>query len=124
MLLRLRMAKGNLISGIVGAAGVAGGDMSGRSAAAYVGNIINMKYGRQDELESDRWGIELMILAGYDPHRLLDVMEVLRATGGGTPEFLSSHPSSDTRIEAIKQVIQEKRAKIEDSQNRRILNIE
>ena len=119
------MAKGNLISGIVGAAGVAGGDRTGQSAAAYVGNIINMKYGRKDELESDEWGIELMLLAGYDPHRLIDVMEVLRETSrGGTPEFLSSHPSSETRIEAIKQIIQRKRAEIEEAQNRRILNIE
>lgn len=119
-----RMAKGNLISGIVGAAGVAGGDMSGRSAAAYVGNIINMKYGRGDELESDEWGIELMMLADYDPNYLLDVMEVLRRTGGAGPEFLSTHPSSDTRIEAIKKIIEKNRIKIEQNQNRRILNIE
>ena len=120
-----RMAKGNLISGIVGAAGVAGGDMSGRSAAAYVGNLVNMKYGRGDELESDRWGIELMLLANYDPHYLLDVMEVLKTSGGGgTPEFLSTHPSSETRIEEIKKIIKRKQLQVEETQNRRILNIE
>ena len=119
-----RMAKGNLISGIVGAAGVAGGDMSGRSMASYVGNLVNMKYGRGDELESDEWGLELMMLANYDPSYLLDVMEVLKRSGGGTPEFLSTHPSSETRVEKIKEYIVQNRGRIEDQQNRRILNIE
>ena len=120
-----RLAKGNLISGIVGAAGVAGGDMSGRSAASYVGNLINMKYGRGDELEADKWGIELMMLSNYDPHYLLDVMEVLKKSGGaGTPEFLSTHPSSETRIEEIKRIIQQKQSEIGQIQNRQILNIE
>jgi len=120
-----RLAKGNLISGIVGAAGVAGGDRSGRSAAAYVGNLVNMKYGRGDELESDQWGIELMLLADYDPNYLLDVMEVLkRSGGGGTPEFLSTHPSSETRIEEIKRIIAEKQGQIQQVRNQQILNIE
>lgn len=119
-----RMAKGNLISGIVGAAGVAGGDMSGRNAASYVGNLINMKYGRGDELESDKWGLELMMLANYHPKYLLDVMEVLKRTGGGTPEFLSTHPSSETRIQKIEEYIRDNRDRIEAKQNRRILNIE
>lgn len=119
-----RMAKGNLISGIVGAAGVAGGDRSGRSAAAYVGNLVNMKYGRGDELESDKWGIELMLLSNYEPHYLLDVMEVLKSAGGGTPEFLSTHPSSETRIQEIKKIIKQKQVEIQENRNRRILNIE
>ena len=118
------MAKGNLISGIVGAAGVAGGDMSGRSMASYVGNLVNMKYGRGDELESDKWGLELMMLANYDPSYLLDVMEVLMRAGGGTPEFLSTHPSSETRIEKIREYIAQNQGRIADRQNRRILDIE
>lgn len=104
-----RMAKGNLIQGIVGAAGVAGGSMDSSRAAAYVGNIINMKYGREDELESDRWGLMLMMLAGYSPEHLLEVMNVLERTsgGGGTPEFMSTHPRPANRREYIKQIIAE-----------------
>ena len=121
-----QMAKGNLIQGIVGAAGVGGGGRGGSQAAAYVGNLINLKYGRNDELESDRWGIETMILAGYHPRHLLDVMEVLKASGsGGTPEFMSSHPSSETRIAKIKELIQERQVLVdqmlEDNQRRNIL---
>lgn len=120
-----RLAKGNLISGIVGAAGVAGGDRTGRSAAAYVGNLVNMKYGRNDEHESDKWGVELMMLSGYEPEYLLDVMEVLkRAGGGGTPEFLSTHPSSDSRIAEIQKLIEQRRTNLRAPQNSPNLNIE
>ena len=120
-----RMAKGNLISGIVGAAGVAGGDMSSRNVAAYVGNLASMKYGREDELESDLWGIDLMILSGYHPSYLLDVMEVLKASkgGAGPPEFLSTHPSSETRIARIKEIIKQKQQKIDQMQSQAILDL-
>ncbi len=105
-----RMAKGGLIQGVVGAAGVAGGGYQTANAAAYVGKIASMKFGRQDELESDRWGVELMILAGYSPERLLEVMEVLEETSsaGGTPEFLSTHPRPANRREYIQQILSEK----------------
>jgi predicted Zn-dependent protease len=105
-----RMAKGGLIQGIVGAAGVAGGGYQSANMAAYVGNIVNMKYGRDDELESDRWGIELMMLAGYSPEHLLTVMDVLERTsgGGGGPEFMSTHPRPANRREYIQSIIKEK----------------
>jgi len=105
-----RMAKGGLIQGIVGAAGVAGGGHQSANMAAYVGNIVNMKYGRADELESDRWGIELMMLAGYSPTHLETVMDVLEKTsgGGGGPEFMSTHPRPANRKEYIQSIIQEK----------------
>ena len=104
-----RMAKGGLIHGIVGAAGVAGGDVSSAQAAAMVGNMINMKYGRQDELESDRWGIALMVLAGYDPEHMLEVMDVLEKSSGGEapPEFMSTHPRPENRRKHIRNIIAE-----------------
>lgn len=105
-----RMAKGNLLRGIVGAAGVAGGDMSSSRVASYIGNIVNMKYGRGDELESDRWGVELMVLAGYNPEHMMAVMDVLESSAGAgaPPEFLSTHPRPANRREYIKEIIAEK----------------
>jgi predicted Zn-dependent protease len=105
-----RMAKGNLIQGIAGAAGVAGGDISSSQAAAWVGNVVNMQYGRDDELQSDRWGIEIMTIAGYDPRHLIEVMNVLESSGGsgGPPEFLSTHPKPANRREYIERIIKEK----------------
>ena len=39
--------------------------------------MVSMKYGRDDELESDKWGVRLMEMAGYDPRSMIGVMEVL-----------------------------------------------
>jgi predicted Zn-dependent protease len=68
-----------------------------------------MKYGREDELESDKWGVRLTYLAGYDPRAMIGVMEVLdRASGGAAPpEFFSTHPKPANRVEYIKRVIAE-----------------
>ena len=67
-----------------------------------------MKYGRNDELESDRWGIELMVMSGYDPYAMIGVMDILkRAAGAGKqPEIFSTHPDPGNRIEQIKNYIQ------------------
>ena len=105
-----RMATGGLIQGFVKAAGVAGGSYESANMAAYAGKFLSMKYGRADELESDRWGVELMTLAQYDPKHLKTVMDVLEETsgGGGGPEFMSTHPRPANRREYIESIIQEK----------------
>ncbi|MCC9609041.1 M48 family metalloprotease [Blastopirellula sp. JC732] len=103
-----QMAKQNLTQGLVGAAGVAGGDANSARMAQLVGQFVNMKYGREDELESDQWGVRLMGMAGYDPNAMIGVMEVLERAGGeGPPEFLSTHPKPANRVIYIKQVIKE-----------------
>jgi predicted Zn-dependent protease len=69
--------------------------------------MINMKYGRDDELESDDYGVKYMVQAGYNPEAMIDVMRILKeASGGGNqPEFMSTHPSPDNRIQKLKEVI-------------------
>lgn len=101
-----RMAKGSLIQGLVGATGVMGGGTGAASAANYVGQMTQMKYGRGDELESDEWGVKLMLIAGYDAEQLLGVMDILdEAGGGGGPEFMSTHPRPANRKEYIKGIL-------------------
>ncbi len=104
-----RMAKGNLIQGLVSAAGVAGGGYDSSRIASYVGNVVNMKYGRTDELESDKWGVLLMAMAGYHPAAMMEVMDVLEKSSGGgsTPEFMSSHPRPANRKVYIEGLIKE-----------------
>jgi predicted Zn-dependent protease len=84
---------------------------SGRTAqmALLVANLINMKYGRNDELESDRYGVKYMGQAGYDPNAMLGVMEVLASSrqGGEPPEFFSTHPSPENRSDRIAGAIRE-----------------
>lgn len=102
-----RLAKQKLTSGLVGAAGVAGGGNGGASLARAIGQMLNMKYGRGDELESDRWGVLLTAQAGYDPRAMLGVMDILdEASGGqGPPEMMSTHPKPANRKQYIQDVM-------------------
>lgn len=99
-----RIAKQELTQGLTGAAVIAAGDYSTAQAAQMIGNMINMKYGRDQELESDDWGVRIMMEAGYNPEEMIDVMEILKqASGGGQrkPEFQSTHPDPENRKEKI-----------------------
>jgi predicted Zn-dependent protease len=71
--------------------------------------MITMKYGREDELQSDRLGVRFMADAGYDPRSLIGVMEVLAEASGGArqPEFMSTHPDPGNRIGEIEKAIEE-----------------
>lgn len=102
------MAQQEFTQGLVGAAGVAGGDVSSAQMAQMIGSMVNMKYSRSDELESDRWGIKLMVMAGYDPYAMTGVMEILKRSAGGgrQPEILSTHPDPGNRIQRIRDYIQ------------------
>nr|WP_299385225.1 M48 family metalloprotease [Allomuricauda sp.] len=87
----------------------------GASVGADMGNIVGsigqntlLKNGRGDELESDELGVMFMIQAGYDPYEMIKVMEILKAAAGPNrvPEFQSTHPDPENRIEKIKEAIE------------------
>lgn len=104
-----RMAKTGFIQGIVQSIMISsGGDVTMAQIANVVGNYANMKYGRDQELESDQWGVKLMIDANYEPEALIGVMDILESSSGGqrVPEFQSSHPSPENRRERIKEAIE------------------
>ena len=106
-----QMSKQELSQGIAGAAGVATGDVNSAYYAQVVANMVNMKYGRDDELESDDLGVRFMIQAGYNPEALIGVMDILEEASGGSnvPEFQSTHPSPSNRREKIKAAIEKYR---------------
>lgn len=106
------MAKSQLAQTLVGAVGVAtsderGGGQQAAYLAAFVAQMAQLKYGRKDELEADSLGVNLMSQAGYDPRALINVMEILARSSGGSrqPEFLSSHPDPGNRQERIREAI-------------------
>ncbi|MGB1288888.1 MAG: M48 family metalloprotease [Aggregatilineales bacterium] len=103
-----RIAQSELTNGLVGAVGVASGEASAAQTAQMVAQFVTMSYGREAELESDTIGVCLMIAAGYDPNEMKEVMRVLEAASGGSrqPEFASTHPSPDNRIQKIDEAIQ------------------
>jgi predicted Zn-dependent protease len=105
-----QMATTELYQGLAGAATAVSGNMGGTEIANYVAQVKLMKFGRDDELESDEFGVKYMINSGYNPYALIEVMEILaQASGGGMTrdEFMSTHPSPANRIAKIKAHITE-----------------
>ncbi len=103
-----QLAKQQLTQGLVGAAGVAGGGYDSARMAQAVGELVNMRYGRKDELAADQWGVKLMAMAGYDPRAMIGVMKVLESVSGeGPPEFMSTHPKPANRVAYIEEVIKD-----------------
>jgi predicted Zn-dependent protease len=102
-----RLAKQQLTQGLLGALVVGSGDYTTAQIGQMVGSMINMSYGREDELESDALGIRIMAEAGYDPRAMIRVMEVLANASGGSrqPEFFSTHPAPENRTARIKEAI-------------------
>lgn len=64
--------------------------------------FVQRPFGRQHESEADEIGLVYMARAGYDPREALRFWTRMKASsGGGPPEFLSTHPSHQTRIERL-----------------------
>lgn len=99
-----RIAEGEFWQTISQGASV-GADAGG--LVAGIGQNVLLGNGRGDELESDDLGVRFMIKAGYDPYQMIDVMEILKAAAGPSriPEFQSTHPDPDNRMEKIREAI-------------------
>ena len=104
-----QMAKSSLLQSIANAAAMATGDgaRNGQAIGQMVGQLLQTRYGREDESQSDRIGVQLMIVANYDPTQLLAVMKVLQDSmkGPRPPEMMSSHPFPETRAKQIEVYI-------------------
>lgn len=109
-----QIAKTQLTEGLTGAAVIASYDpnnpnsSSAAQMAILVGQLVNLKYSRNDELEADTLGVCFMNDAGYDPNQMIQVMQILQQVSSGSqqPEFLSTHPDPGNRIQRIQEDIQ------------------
>jgi len=70
---------------------------------------VQLPFSRGDESAADHIGLILMAEAGYDPREAVAFWQrMAAASGGGQPaEFLSTHPSHDTRIEDLENLLPE-----------------
>lgn len=110
-----KLAQMELAQGLTGAVSMATYDPQSPGSGAYiaqmVSNMLTLKYGRDQELQSDDLGVRFMLQAGYDPEKLIHVMEVLKQAAGpnSTPEFQSTHPDPENRKEHIQAAIRKYR---------------
>lgn len=98
-------------AGAVGVAGYAAGGeegaKSGLSAGQTVAGVATAGYTRDDESEADHIGFDVYVRAGWAPDQFAAFFRTLLAqekkAGGGTPEFLSDHPSTAKRVAAAEK---------------------
>jgi predicted Zn-dependent protease len=109
-----RMSQGQLtnvamqVAGVAAGASGGGGLMSQAAMAALgVGAQVGvlLPFSRKHESEADYIGILLAADAGYDPRESVHLWERMEqlASGGGSAEFLSTHPGHETRIRQLKE---------------------
>ena len=79
-----------------------------------------LPYSRKHESEADELGLYVAADAGYDPHAAIGLWERMEADSKGSapPEFLSTHPSSASRIEHLQECMPQALAYYEASQSR------
>jgi len=66
--------------------------------------LLALPYSRADETEADRLGLDYMAQAGFDPRASVALWQNMeRASGGGPPQFLSTHPAPQARIRELEQ---------------------
>jgi predicted Zn-dependent protease len=100
---RERMGKTAATNGVIelGSALLGLGNL-GRGLAGLGGQLLTLRFSREDESEADLVGIELSARAGYDPSAAVRLWEkMMSANKGAPPQWLSTHPASGTRIRDI-----------------------
>ena len=93
------------------ATAVLGGTQDENSTLILAGLGLGAQYGiilpfsRSHESEADLIGLDLMAKAGFDPAESVTLWQNMSQAGASPPEFMSTHPSSDTRIKQLQERI-------------------
>ena len=97
------MAQGVLINFVSAAAGLSG--VTQDLSKLVLDLTFNLPNSREDETEADHIGVELAARAGYDPRASITLWQKMAQRGGSaSPQFLSTHPSSQTRASDLREV--------------------
>jgi predicted Zn-dependent protease len=85
-----------LISSLLGLGNV------GDSLLNMGGQLLTLKFSREDESEADLIGMELAARAGYDPRASISLWQKMSAASkGAPPQWMSTHPAGETRIQDL-----------------------
>jgi predicted Zn-dependent protease len=108
---RMTTAYGQQLGGVAVALGTSGQS----SDTQYLWNTIYgigsqagmLAYSRTHETEADKLGMVFMTMAGYNPEEAVRLWQRMKeqSKGAAPPEFLSTHPSHDTRIQNLQQYL-------------------
>ena len=108
---RMSMAMGMQVGAVV----IAAASASRSDSSSFDRNLtltqmaavlaIALPNSREAEREADQVGIELAARAGYDPRAAISLWEKMAKEGGSPPEFLSTHPSPENRIERLRALV-------------------
>ncbi|MEC8320923.1 MAG: M48 family metallopeptidase [Planctomycetota bacterium] len=75
------------------------------AAATAYGLLGEPAYSRSQESEADELGVFIAADAGYDPREAVGLWQRMAERGGEPPEFLSTHPSSETRVRELERLM-------------------
>jgi predicted Zn-dependent protease len=97
---RAMATQGGLVVGSI----LTGADLTKLGDVASM--AILLPNSRESESEADRWGIEVAAKAGYHPQAAVDLWQKMAKLGGGQPpQWMSTHPSNDTRIKNLSALV-------------------
>jgi predicted Zn-dependent protease len=92
--------------------------MAALGAGAQYGVLL--PFSREHETEADQMGLIYMARAGHDPHEAITFWERMsNASGSQPPQFASTHPSHERRIEDLKALLPKALSEYEKARNRR-----
>ena len=105
-----QMRQQAIAQGVAAAAGL------DRNLAVQIGVDLALRrpHSRQDEVEADELGLDTLQNAGYAPVAMVDFMEKVLKKGGSVPTFLSTHPATSDRINALERAIDPARSNVGD----------
>lgn len=74
-------------------------------AASLIVNVQSLKFSRDDENQADERGFRYLVNAGYNPDAMASFFEKMgkKASSGGTPAFLQSHPLTADRVKKARE---------------------
>lgn len=116
---RMTTAYGQQLGGLAVAIGTSGESSQNQmiwNTVYGIGSQVGMlAYSRTHETEADKLGLVFMIMAGYNPEEAINVWIRMGefAKGNTPPEFLSTHPSNETRIKNLRAYLPEANAHAE-----------
>ena len=108
---RERVGKARLAQGLTIGASILSqlfgwGDLGGHLASGAA-QLTMLKFGRDDEIEADVIGMDLAARAGFDPRAGVVLWQKMAAASKGQPpQWLSTHPSHESRIEELRRNLQ------------------